>query len=179
MNTVSLHSINFMYTEEHLSRLNKLYSIVKQVSDELENHHRPRLHCKKGCFSCCVDDIEVFGIEAENIKRKFPDLLKLAAPNSSGTCVFLDNEGACRIYEARPFVCRTHGLPLRTLAEENNELFELRDICPLNEEGKPLENLEERELFFTNPFEEQLAMLQISIDGGKMERVKLRSLFNT
>ncbi|MFZ5553110.1 MAG: YkgJ family cysteine cluster protein [Bacteroidota bacterium] len=161
---------------QNINRLHKLYTLVQQVSGELETIHQPRLHCKKGCFGCCVDNIEVFGIEAENIKKQYPEVLQ-QPPNAPGACAFLDREGACRIYDARPFVCRTHGLPLRTIAEENNKIFELRDICPLNEEGTPLENIDERQLFFTNPFEEALAKLQLECDGGKMERVGLRGMF--
>jgi len=31
---------------------------------------------------------------------------------NSNACVFLDQEGACKIYPYRPLICRTHGLPL-------------------------------------------------------------------
>lgn len=161
---------------EFIDRIEKLYTIIQQVSDELEKTHLPRMQCRKGCFSCCVDDIDVFGIEAENIRSKYPEVLK-QSPNAPGMCAFLDKEGACRIYDARPFVCRTHGLPLRSIMEENNKWFEIRDICPLNENGPALENMDEKLLFFTNPFEEALAQLQLEKDSGKMERVNLREMF--
>ena len=41
-------------------------------------------------------------------------------------CPALDGDGACRIYEHRPLVCRTFGLPLRNADEY------IGDICDLN-----------------------------------------------
>ena len=41
-------------------------------------------------------------------------------------CPNLDDEGACMMYENRPLVCRTFGLPLRDGAEY------IGDICELN-----------------------------------------------
>jgi Fe-S-cluster containining protein len=34
-------------------------------------------------------------------------------PAGAGRCAFLDDEGACSIYAARPVLCRTHGLALK------------------------------------------------------------------
>ena len=105
-------------------------------------------------------------------------LLEEAKPHKHGACAFLDEEGACRIYAARPLVCRTQGLPLSwQIEEEDGAAAELRDICPLNEAGEPLEALAASALFPVSPFEEKLALMQLHHDGGKLERVALRSLF--
>jgi hypothetical protein len=53
----------------------------------------------------------------------------------------------------------------------------MRDICPLNEESKPIEELPDEECWTIGPFEEKLGRLQSSADGGKMTRVLLRDLF--
>ncbi len=37
----------------------------------------------------------------------------LAVQTSAEVCAALGPDGRCRIYEARPFVCRTHGAPIR------------------------------------------------------------------
>jgi Fe-S-cluster containining protein len=53
-------------------------------------------------------------------------------------CAWLDASGRCGIYEVRPLVCRTHGLPL--VFEEDGRM--LRDVCPLNfDEGEGLSGL--------------------------------------
>ena len=50
-----------------------------------------------------------------------------AAQEGSG-CAFLDAEGRCQIYAARPFICRSHGAPI-AIAEED---YYRIDVCELN-----------------------------------------------
>lgn len=165
------------YTPEILQALKQFYAALDTHIHSLEKKNASRINCKKGCFSCCKDDLEVFGIEAAFILQNEMELLKSGTPAAVGACAFLDTEGACRIYESRPFVCRTHGVPIAYLQEDEEGEFELRDICPLNEAGEPLEELQEEKIFQNTPWEEKLAMLQLMADQGKMEREKLRSLF--
>jgi len=142
---------------------------------ELTGEHGKRLTCARGCFGCCVDDLTVFEVEAEKIRHRYPELLAHAEPHAPGRCAFLGAEGECRVYEARPYVCRTQGLPLRWIDEE--EMVEYRDICELNEAGPPIEGLEETSCWTIGPAEERLRDLQSRIDGGQLTRVPLRSLF--
>ncbi|MFH1568638.1 MAG: YkgJ family cysteine cluster protein, partial [Gemmatimonadota bacterium] len=95
-----------------------------------------------------------------------------------GACAFLDAEGACRIYPQRPYVCRTQGLPLRWLDEVDGATVELRDICPLNEEGVPIEELDAAACWTIGPAEGALAEFQARADGGQGRRVALRGLFH-
>ena len=129
---------------------------------------------------CCVDDLTVFEVEAANIRQAHQDLLETATPHATGACAFLDHEGACRIYENRPYVCRTQGLPLRWLDEDaSGEFIEFRDICPLNDEGdvEPIEDLPADECWSIGPVEERLAKLQLEFGNEKLTRVPLRGLF--
>lgn len=126
------------------------------------------LTCKRGCSACCVDGLTVFQVEAERIRRSASSLLSSAEPHPPGRCAFLGSEGECRIYEARPYVCRTQGLPLRWIEDE----FDYRDICELND--VPVETLAPEECWTLGEFEERLARLQP--DGN---RVALRDLFRT
>lgn len=129
---------------------------------------------------CCVDELTVFEVEAQNIRQSHLNLLQTAVPHALGACAFLDPDGACRIYEDRPYVCRTQGLPLRWLEEEaSGDFVELRDICPLNDEGdvEPIEELPEDECWSIGPTEERLAKLQLQFGQGKLSRIPLRSLF--
>ena len=131
---------------------------------------------------CCVDDLTVFEVEAENIRRSHAELLKNGAAHAAGACAFLNAEGACRIYGDRPYVCRTQGLPLRWLDEDaQGDFIELRDICPLNDEGdvEPIEELPPEECWSIGPAEEQLARLQSQFSAGKLARVPLRALFDS
>lgn len=101
-------------------------------------------------------------------------------PHAVGACAFLDDEGACRVYEDRPYVCRSQGLPLRVLFEnEANDIEERRDICPLNlEGGPPIESLDEDDCWLIGPFELRIARLDEELLGGQGERVALRDLFS-
>jgi uncharacterized protein len=158
--------------------LNVLYDEVDAESHRLEDVHGARLKCRRGCSQCCVDDLTVFEVEATRIRTKHAELLATQQPHPLGMCAFLDAEGACRIYNDRPYVCRTQGLPLRWLEERDDwEFVELRDICPLNDEGTPIEELFEDECWTIGPIEERLAALQSSSADGRMDRVSLRSLF--
>lgn len=165
------------YSKEILETLQKFYSTLDSHIHAIEEKNKSRINCKKGCFSCCKDDLEVFGIEAANIKINHREFLSNEKSYTIGMCAFLNEEGACRIYESRPFVCRTHGVPISYLQNDEEGEFELRDICPLNEEGEALENLTTEKIFQNNLWEEKLAMLQLLADKGEMEREKLRELF--
>lgn len=158
--------------------LKDLYEEVDGATSKLEKHHIDRLKCGRGCCDCCVDNITVFEVEAENIRLFGRDVLTQQISHVKGKCAFLDAEGACRIYAYRPYVCRTQGLPLRWFdIDEDGDTFELRDICPLNDEGEPLEILPANTCWEIGPFEGRLAAMQARVDGGALRRVHLRDLF--
>jgi len=140
----------------------------------LEAKHRDRLQCARGCTGCCVDDITVFEVEAELIRRRHASLLAEGTPRPPGACAFLDDEGACRIYADRPYVCRTQGLPLRWTDDEAQA--EYRDICELNEEGPLITDLTPDDCWTLGPAEAELQLLQLT-QGEGMIRVRLRDLF--
>ena len=156
-----------------------LHAEVDAAARALAAQHGDRLRCGRGCAACCVDDLTVFEIEAERIRAAHPALLDEGEPAPPGRCAFLDTEGACRVYEERPYVCRTQGLPLRWLEEQGDggEIVERRDICELNLEGPDLATLPEDALWWLGPVEQRLAALQHAADGGEGRRVALRSLF--
>jgi len=161
-----------------MDEVEAIHREVDVLAHEIAARHGTRLKCGRGCATCCVDDLTVYEVEAERIRRSFPDLLRTGQPNAAGACAFLDESGACRIYAVRPYVCRTQGLPLRWFEEdEQDEIVEERDICPLNLEGPALATLPDESCWLIGPFEERLAELQARKDGGAMRRVALRDLF--
>lgn len=161
-----------------LQTIEELYKEIDTQTEYIETTHHNRLHCRKGCFSCCVEDISVFEVEAENIRHHHSELLEKELPHPVGVCAFLSSKGACRIYENRPYVCRTQGLPLRWIEEtDQNETIEMRDICPLNDDGEPIETIPEAHCWTIGPVEEALAKLQSCIGENAQNRVFLRDLF--
>jgi hypothetical protein len=159
----------------------RLHRAVDEARAPIEAEHAERLRCKRGCSGCCVDGLTVFEVEAALIESRHGALLAEAEPHPPGACAFLDEDGACRIYDERPYVCRTQGLPLRWLEEaEDGAIVEVRDICPLNVDGGPaLDELGAERFWSIGPFEERLAAVQASVEDQTepTRRVALRSLF--
>jgi Fe-S-cluster containining protein len=166
--------------DETVAWVERLHAVVSELAAPIEEVHGPRITCRAGCSGCCVDGLTVFAIEAAVIARRYPELCASGEPHAEGACAFLDAEGRCRVYEARPYVCRTQGLPLRWLEEdEDGAPVEARDVCPLNlEGGVGLEELEAEACWTIGPIEQRLAERQAAEDGGRGTRVPLRSLFH-
>ena len=164
--------------EPLLGDLTRFYEEVDRGVQHLNSLHSTRLLCRKGCHDCCVEGLTVFEVEAENIRRRHAKLLIEASPHAEGACAFLDPSGACRVYEDRPYVCRTQGLPLRWVEQlPDGTPVEMRDICPVNDREQPVEDLPAQECWSIGPFEDRLAGLQIVADGGELRRIALRALF--
>lgn len=152
--------------------------IVQALAEETAARHGNRLKCQRGCADCCVDALTVFELEADAIRAAYPALLADGAPHPVGRCAMLDAHGACRIYEHRPYVCRTQGLPLRWLEhDDTGQAYEARDICPLNAEGPSLASLGPEDCWTIGPFEDRLAAAQATHPAGPDARVSLRDLF--
>lgn len=162
---------------EFLKKLKLFYAEIELATKQLTDIHANRLQCRRGCANCCVDEVTVWNIEAENIRHTNQAFLLAEKPNENGGCAFLDQNGACRIYESRPYVCRTQGLPLRWFDDVDQEIYEFRDICPLNETDEPIEEIEADKCWTIGEPETQLAALQNEFESGKMRRIGLRELF--
>ena len=88
------------------------------------------MQCKKGCEQCC-EDFNIFPVEfcsiAEDLNYRFPE-------HTSGHCVFLSS-GICTIYDYRPLICRTHGLPLVRMNDDGVWEFSSCDMNFRNAES--------------------------------------------
>ena len=149
----------------------QLHGVVDAQTAPLARTHGTRLRCHLGCTACCVDGITVFEIEAARIRAGAPEVLR-QEPGPIGACAFLKEDGACRVYAHRPYVCRTQGLPLRWAERPG---VELRDICTLNAEGPPIDALPPDQSWTLGPVEARLRQAQDRVQPGA--RVALRDLF--
>lgn len=110
--------------------------------------------CTPGCSSCCRR-FSVLPLEAALIAAS--SATPLRRPSSDELCPLLDND-RCSIYAQRPLICRTQGLPIGYI-DEDNERIEV-SACPLNfPEGHPFEY---DDLLLLDTFNSRLAALNRS-----------------
>lgn len=137
------------------------------------------LTCKRGCDSCCVDGLSVLPVEAAFIEAHGG---RPPARQRAGMCWFLDDDGACTVYEARPVLCRTHGLALKS-ADSTRALRVLQDdvsACELNYTARspePSEVLDATKLMMLLVTVDRRYRAHIGIDDD-ISRVALRDLAN-
>lgn len=104
--------------------------LQSQVDVEIAGEGAIEVSCKKGCSACCHMEVEVTTYEAailhkiiadgkvidrERLQRQSlrtvgDDLWKKGPRLLENRCVFLNDEGACGIYENRPVMCRRHSV---------------------------------------------------------------------
>jgi len=97
-----------------------------------------QITCSAGCSSCCIP-ITIFPVEAaairetlESLPAKQAEKIRRHVSEHAGAerCPLLLNHH-CLLYEARPIICRTHGLPIIYTSEGQRN----SDCCPLNLTG--------------------------------------------
>lgn len=80
---------------------------------EVRERRSADIACRAGCADCCAAGLEVLPVEAYAIEQHLAERgASLPAPRE-GRCAFLDERDLCTVYEARPLLCRSHGLPVR------------------------------------------------------------------
>lgn len=141
-------------TNKLSSSLQPIISLQKNSSEFFSNFyekHSNNMSCRLGCSKCCYVDLTIFQAEAyriiewvnflsiedkQNLLQEFKKSEMPEQKNTSGKlnkpCSFLREE-KCSIYEVRPTICRTQGLPLQyKISDEKNQIQLAVDHCPLN-----------------------------------------------
>jgi uncharacterized protein len=100
----------------------KLRQRIDRETERLVSIHGGDITCGPGCDGCCVNltvfPVEFFAIEQE---MKRAGLCAAELPfDESAPCGLL-HDGLCRIYQFRPIICRTHGLPILFIDNSSNE----------------------------------------------------------
>ena len=111
---------------------------VDQFCRQAVKNHGERIVCRPGCDSCCRH-LSLFPIEAFALASAFrhatPHLAaslrrQISEASPEGRCPLL-LEGLCALYDARPLICRTHGLPVMMSTQGERRV----DCCPHNFTG--------------------------------------------
>jgi hypothetical protein len=102
-----------------VSRLAELTWKVDAFFARVADRHGADMQCATGCSDCCHVRLTITAVEAAAIRAHvltWPSErrgeLANAAPGSD-RCAALDSAGKCKVYDARPLVCRSHGVPIR------------------------------------------------------------------
>jgi Fe-S-cluster containining protein len=126
-----------------VSRFEELSRKVDAFFARVAVRHGTDMQCATGCSDCCHVRLTITAVEAAAIRAHVAgwpagqrrDLAGgsigegrvrgMATPTdlpagpgaspvgSTDRCAALDAAGRCKIYEARPLVCRSHGVPIR------------------------------------------------------------------
>lgn len=114
-----------------LERARFVHNMVDEYNKEIFAHPllKEFVPCKAGCSACCHTQVSVTEDEADLLLHNITNgveidynLLSLQTEKGNNTenyyklsyqerkCVFLDENGACKVYKDRPAVCRTNAV---------------------------------------------------------------------
>jgi Fe-S-cluster containining protein len=167
-------------TTESLRQYLELRSRVDEKFTEIQTAYSSEMVCRAGCHSCCKPGLTVSELEAAAITdflNRSPESLARAKaadsenPHKGKRCSFLDGSGSCTIYEARPVVCRSHGVPLQVSVKEDQKV---RDVCPLNFKTSALSELPTNFVMNLDTVNVLLSLLNRRAFGKSMKRIPLR-----
>jgi uncharacterized protein len=118
------------------------YLALRSRVDELCQRTSALLHaeisCRPGCDACCrhlsLSAVEAAALRDACAALPEPDAARIRAAARAAEpddpCPLL-HDGLCLLYEARPIICRTHGLPLLISRDGEKGV----DFCPENFRG--------------------------------------------
>ncbi len=118
------------------ARYGELRARVDAFVARVEARHAAELRCGPGCDACCRQRLTITATEAAAIvawaaeqpaeaREAIAAAARASIPvrpergsdppgtTAAEACAALDDAGRCRIYPARPLVCRSHGVPIR------------------------------------------------------------------
>jgi uncharacterized protein len=121
-----------------LENYRALLARVDEICHMTSERFGAEIVCRAGCDACCRH-LSIFAVEAAALNRALHqapgDLSarirqRAAAAAPEDPCPLLQ-DGLCLLYQARPIICRTHGLPLLLHRDGKSEI----DFCPENFRG--------------------------------------------
>ncbi len=151
--SLSLH----MHHSQEIEKYFALRQELDALCQDLAGLHESQMACGAGCDHCCMD-FSILPVEYHAIKKEMTSLPGQAfttGPDSS--CPFLV-EHRCAIYSSRPLICRTQGLPLLFMNEEQWEL----SVCELNFQAYDLQSFTAENTFPLDRFNSRLFLINQS-----------------
>ncbi len=169
-------------------RLHELFVKVDSFFAHAQARHGEAITCSAGCDDCCRRRFSVTGIEAAVIGEALARLpaeprqkVQARAADREGTaCPALGEDGRCAVYEARPTICRTHGLPIRFMEASAGRSLPMVDACPKNFRGQDLGALDPKSVLDQTTLSTVLAALDAayadSLGAPRGQRIEMTEL---
>ncbi len=160
----------------YFERYQQFISKVDELTEKLSGLHKDHMQCRKGCDLCCMN-YRIFPVEYFEIQQSLKEKPAQTTESNDDSCIFLKDH-VCQIYEHRPFICRTHGLPLLYLNEEQWEL----SACELNfnefdDEDFSAENTFPQDTFNSELFQINKAFIQENeLDYSEFDLLEMKDL---
>ena len=139
------------FISHYISLRNRLDLDIKR----LENMHSSHMQCSKACYHCCMN-FGILPIEAFAIAQTFSNKTAFTKTETNEQCIFLIHN-LCSIYEHRPFICRTQGLPI--VYEVDNQ-YQL-SVCERNFTSQPDSLFTPDNCLFMDDYNNELYALNI------------------
>ncbi len=120
------------------ARLRRLLQVIDDEVEPVVDRYRAHIQCAKGCSDCCHQTFRVSMLEGAylregldaapaEVRADIQARARAYVPDTRTPCPVLSDEGACRLYDHRPRICRKYGIPLW-----NPDRPERVDTCPKN-----------------------------------------------
>jgi len=118
-----------------LGNYRQLVARVDALCSSIETALGEQITCSAGCSDCCTA-FTLFPVEAAAIREALAALPmeeraaihRQVQEHAAGERCPLLSRQHCMLYEARPIICRTHGLPILFKDKDTQRI----DCCPLN-----------------------------------------------
>lgn len=152
----------------------KVDTFMQRIADKYPG----QMACRPGCSHCCNVDLAVFPAESTRLEAALaclPEATRLAVlarAQGNKHCVFLVDDH-CVVYEERPIICRSQGLPL--LLEDSTVAMCHLNFANQDEPGDiPREDI--LNLKTLNVLMSVIHRVHIKADGLPDQRVRLVEL---
>lgn len=136
-----------LYNSRVIDAYRRLIQQVDELGARLSRRYARHLNCHAGCSGCCHHHLSVFAVEASSVReavealpeearevveRQAGEVREREAAGEPVVCPLLVAD-RCAIYDSRPLICRTQGLPLLIQIDDGTDEGEAEvDFCPLN-----------------------------------------------
>ncbi len=159
-----------------LQKYCKLTDFCARFWATVSSRYPKDIACHEGCGICCELQ-SVSMIEAFSIWQALSNTGLITAQPTNQSCVFLKND-SCLIYTARPVICRTHGLAIKS----KEFIGDYSITCPYNfsvSENIPPDAILDIDLITQNLVRLNYAFcMQINKTQLASERIKLSDIAN-